>query len=411
MIEFWMAAGLLLLCALLVLLLPIARERRAQPEADRTALNVALYEERLAELQAQQAEGVLSKAQLGDGQLEAARELLADTDTAPLPLRRGLGKSALVATALSVPLLGLGLYLHYGASDRLALSTELAVPPTSVEQMTERLERVVAAQPDSAQALFFLGRAYMSQNRAGEAAQVFERTAQLSGRDPALLGQWAQAVYFAAGKHWTARVQALADEALQADPKEVTSLGLMGIAAFEDQRFADAVTYWQRLQAVLPAGDAARTALQGGIDQAKARALASGADASAPPVALPKPVVGAPTTPRAVEIKVQVALGPNARAQVRPDDTVFVFARAVSGPPIPLAVKRLTVAELPLTVALADADAMRPELKLSSYPEVQLMARVSRAGQPLKGEWMARGLPMSSADGAVQQLTIDSPDQ
>eukprot|EP01034_Spumella_vulgaris_P043729 gene43729-54340_t len=79
MIDFWLAAGLLLLVALSFLLIPVLRVRRAQREEDRTALNVALYQERVAELQTQQSEGVLNAAQLDTGRAEAARELLADT--------------------------------------------------------------------------------------------------------------------------------------------------------------------------------------------------------------------------------------------------------------------------------------------------------------------------------------------
>ncbi|HCG0370831.1 TPA: c-type cytochrome biogenesis protein CcmI, partial [Pseudomonas aeruginosa] len=48
MIDFWLAAGLLLLAALAFLLTPLLRGRRAQAEEDRTALNVALYQERIA---------------------------------------------------------------------------------------------------------------------------------------------------------------------------------------------------------------------------------------------------------------------------------------------------------------------------------------------------------------------------
>ncbi len=402
MIEFWLAAGLLLLIALGFLLIPVLRERRAQQEEDRTALNVALYEERLAELQAQEAEGVLSRAQLDSAQAEAARELLADTDGTQPKVNQRLGKAAPAVIALLVPVLAMAMYLHFGASDKVELTSELAKPPTSVEEMTQRLERVVAAQPDSAQGLFFLGRAYMSQNRPADAARIFERTAAVAGREPQLLGQWAQALYFAAGKQWSAQIQALTDEALKADPKEVTSLGLLGISAFEGKRYQDAIDYWQRLLVQLPADDGSRAPLQGGIDQAKARLVASGGQVAASP--------DAAKAPNTVGIKVRVELGEALKAKVQAGDTVFVFARATNGPPIPLAVKRLTVADLPVTVELADADAMRPDLKLSSYPEVQLMARVSRAGQPVKGEWIGRGAPLASDTTAMQHLTIDSPD-
>ena len=92
MIDFWLAAGLLLLVALSFLLIPLLRGRRAQSEEDRTALNVALYQERLAELQTQQAEGVLTAAQMDSGRAEAARELLADTEGASAERVSRLGK-------------------------------------------------------------------------------------------------------------------------------------------------------------------------------------------------------------------------------------------------------------------------------------------------------------------------------
>ena len=106
---------------------------------------------------------------------------------------------------------------------------------------------------------------------------------------------------------------------------------------------------------------------------------------------------------------VDLAAGLNAK--VAPGDSVFIFARAVGGPPAPLAVKRLTVADLPAEVELGDADAMMPQLKLSNFPEVQLVARISRAGQPTTGEWIGRGKPLASNTTALQALTIDSPDQ
>src|SRR3546814_19287378 len=85
--------------------------------------------------------------------------------------------------------------------------------------------------------LYFLGRTDSAQDRPADAAKVFERTVAVAGRQPELLGQWAQAQYFADGKKWSDKVQALTDEALKLDPKEVTSLGLLGIAAFDGERY------------------------------------------------------------------------------------------------------------------------------------------------------------------------------
>ncbi|SEI80469.1 c-type cytochrome biogenesis protein CcmI [Pseudomonas sp. NFR16] len=401
MIDFWLAAGLLLLVALSFLLIPVVRGRRAQSEEDRTALNVALYQERLAELQTQQQEGVLSAAQMDSGRAEAARELLADTEGGEAERVSKLGKPLPVLAAVLVPVLALALYLHFGAVDKVELTREFAQPPGSLAQMTNRLERAVKAQPDSAESIYFLARTYMAQDRPADAAAMFERAVALAGRQPELLGQWAQALYFAGNKAWTPQIQALADEALKLDAKEVTSLGLMGINAFEGQHYQAAMDYWKRLLAVLPANDPSRSALEGGIARASDKLVQSGGTPVEAPLA----------TAQQARLRVRVSLSAALSGNVQPSDTVFIFARAVSGPPAPLAVKRVTVADLPVDVELTDADAMMPQLKLSNFPEVQLVARVSRAGQPTSGEWIGRSQPLPSNVTARQALTIDSPDQ
>lgn len=393
MTEFWISAAVMLLVALGFLLIPVLRGRRQQQEQDRTALNVALYQERVAELTAQHDAGALDAGQLSAGRDEAARELLADTEGAE-PARSGrLGKALPLLAAVLVPVFGLALYLHFGAADKVELTQEFTQAPKNMQDMTSRLERAVAAQPGSAEGLYFLGRAYMADQRPADAAKVFERAVALAGRQPELLGQWAQALYFANGKQWSPQLQALSDEALKADPKEVTSLGLLGIAAFEGQRYQEAIGYWQRLLAQLPEGDASRAALQGGIDRAAEKLQASG----------DKPV-------QTVRLKVRVELAPALSDKVRPDDTVFIFARASKGPPMPLAAKRVTVAQLPIDVELSDADAMLAQMKLSDFAEVQLVARVSRAGQPTQGEWIGQSAALPSTTQAAQHLIIDSPD-
>ena len=399
MIDFWLPAGLLLLVAMSFLLVPLLRGRKAQAEEDRTALNVALYQERVAELQAQQAAGTLTAEQLAAGQAEAARELLADAEREEAAQRR-LGQWLPLASALLVPVLGLGLYLQWGGLDQVQQSRELAqMAPRSMSEMTERLEQSVKSRPEDPEGWYFLGRTYMAQERAADAAKAFAEAVRLAGREPALLGQWAQAQYFAQNKQWSESLQQLTDEALQADPEEVTSLGLLGIAGYEAGRYADAVRYWERLVAALPAEDPSREAIQSGI----ARARQQLGDAA--------PVVATAPAPAAASLKVRVELDAALKDKVQPGDAVFVFARALSGPPMPLAVKRLTVADLPAEVSLSDSDAMMPQLKLSKFPEVQLVARVSRAGNATAGEWIGRSAGVSSQSTEQQSVRISEADQ
>ncbi len=401
MTDFWIAASALLLVALAFLLLPILRGRRAQAEEDRTALNVALYEERLAELTAQHAAGTLSDAQLEAGRADAARELLEDTENSDSPKIAKLGRSVPLIAAVLVPLVGYGLYMHWGASDKVQMARQFSEQPRTVGEMTAHLEQAVKDQPDSAEAWYFLGRTYMNQERPADAAKAFARVVELAGRQPELLGQWAQAQYFAGDRQWSEQLQALTDEALQADPQELTSLGLLGIAAYEEGRYQDAVRFWEQLVAALPENDPSREAIRGGIE--RARQQVDGGSGNAEAAEAP-----AAASTQAAALQIQVQLDPKVAETVSPEDSVFVFARAVNGPPVPLAAKRLTVGDLPATVTLSDADAMVPSLKISSVEQVTVMARVSRTGDATKGEWMGQSEALETrGDKNAVQLTID----
>lgn len=396
MIEFWLCAGLLLLTALAFLLIPVLRARKVQAEEDRTALNVTLYQERLLDLQGQHDAGALNAEQLANGRDEAARELLADTEGAQAQrTQRTLGGKIPLIAALLMPLLGYGLYQQWGAIDDVERAQAFAQQPKTIEEMTARLEAAVQNDPKSAESWYFLGRTYMAQERAADAAVAFERAIDVAGREPELLGQWAQALYFSGDKQWTEQLQALTDEALKGDPAEVTSLGLLGIAAYEAGQFQQAIERWQQLVAVLPAEDPSRTAIQGGIDRAREQLGAPAADA-------------APAASQGLTVR--VALAAELQAKVQPGDAVFIFARAVSGPPMPLAVKRLSVADLPAEVSLSDSDAMMPQLKISGFEQVQLVARISRSGNATAGEWIGSSQPLASKTTELQQLLIDSAD-
>lgn len=376
MIDFWIAATPLLLAASAFLFIPLWRGMRPQAEEDRTALNVALYQEHLAALAEQRAAGTLSEIQWTTACTEATRELLADTQPQPCRQRR-LGWWIPMGLAVSIPVIAIQLYTHWGSQEQLALAREMATPPASLEDQIHRLERATQLQPDVGTAWYVLGRSYMAQNRPADAVYPFEQAIRLLGRQPELLGQLIQARYFAASgpNRWSPALQQLADEALQGDPKEPTTLGLLGVSAFEGRRFQEAIGFWSRLLAQIPTTDSAYRSIQAGIERAKAESSAQ------------EPLNTSPS----LQVQLAISLAPEVQAATQPEDSVFVFAQATSGlpMPMPLAVKRLRVADLPTLVTLSDADAMLPQLRLSGFDQVRFVVRISKTGNARQGEWKA----------------------
>lgn len=87
--------------------------------------------------------------------------------------------------------------------------------------------------------------------------------------------------------------------------------------------------------------------------------------------------MSAPTGP---QIAGHVALAKNSEDVVLPTDTVFIFARAVDGSPMPVAVLQRPAAELPLNFMLDDSHAISADTKLSNVERVVVSARISRSG-------------------------------
>ncbi|WP_462380563.1 c-type cytochrome biogenesis protein CcmI [Pseudomonas sp. Marseille-QA0892] len=397
-LEFWIGAGLLCLAALGLLLIPLLRKRTPAHDTDRTALNVALYEERLRDVEEALKAGTVREPDAQAARDEAARTLLTDTDRAePSTRGRTLGRTVPIAMAMLVPVCAVLLYAHWGSIGEVQRAHEMAntaqSQPRSVEDMTARLEQAVKTHPDAPEGWYYLGRLYLAQGRPAEAADALEQAVALSGRTPNLLGLWAQAQYFAAERQWSPQIEALTQEALAADPNEVSSLGLIGIAAYDRRQYQKAIDYWQRLATVMPAGDPARQPILESINRARQQLSDGPADTAGSPV-----------------VQVRIELADTVRGQVEPVETVFVFARATDGPPMPLAVKRLRVADLPTIVRLTDADAMMPDLKLSAFPRIEVVARVSRSGNAQQGEWIGLGSPIDMGSTGIQQVVIDRAD-
>jgi cytochrome c-type biogenesis protein CcmH len=116
----------------------------------------------------------------------------------------------------------------------------------------------------------------------------------------------------------------------------------------------------------------------------------------------------APTgTPgNSAHIVVQVTLDPKFKDSVGPNDTLFVFAKAAHGPPMPLAITRLTAAQLPASVTLTDAMGMVPSLTLSQFPQIVVGARISKSGNAIAQSGDLQTLSASTTTAQTEPVLL-----
>jgi cytochrome c-type biogenesis protein CcmH len=393
MTVFWIAAGGLLSLALLFVLPPLMRPRHpATAAASRKEANIAIYRNQMRELEDDLAAGTLSQDQYAQARAELESRVLedaAETDTAPAP---AAGRSWTgLAVGATLPVVAVALYLVVGNPQAIDAGPppELAgapqqVTPDQVLAMVETLAKRLKESPNNPQGWVMLARSYAALEHYEEAAKAYEQAAAQNPGDAQLLADYADALAMAQGRNLTGKPAELIQTALKLDPKNLKALALAGSFAFEQNKFADAVAQWEKAAALVPpdsefargiAGSIAEARQKGGLPSpaAAAPAAAPAATASAGP-----PFAAGAATGAKITGTVQVA--PALAAKVSPTDTVFVFARATSGPKMPLAVAKLEAKDLPGGFVLDDSLAMAGNLKLSSVPEVVVGARLSKSG-------------------------------
>lgn len=381
MIELWLGIAVLLCGALAFLFIPFARARKRafhQTAVDRKQQNIDIYNERLAELEREFAANTITEQELEVLRLELQRSLLEDTDTdEPLKHRAVLGTPQLLCLAimaLLVPALSLGLYASYGSAALLEVPRTQSAQSQdmpSVEEAIVMLENELAENSENPEGWYILATTYMNLGEFQKGQAAFEHLLEQMPADApqyaGVMGQYAQSLYFANGK-MTDAVRQQVNRTLDIEPLEVTALGLLGIDAFEQKEYADAIAYWRK--ALQNADAEAASSLKSGIQRAAQEIQQLGQ--------------AVPDIPELdiAQVVALVDIDEQQLTQLKPDQPVFVFARA-AGQRMPLAAAKLTVADLPARVVLDDSMAMMPQAKLSGYTRVELIARVSLSGEPV----------------------------
>ena len=297
-----------------------------------------------------------------------------------------------VAVGIAVIVLASGALLYRIVGTPQALDpANLAMPETlgdAIAQLEAELER----NPDQAEGWRLLGQALQREGQSAKARDAYAKASTLAPDDADIASEAAQARAFADDRRlFDAQAVALLEAALKANPAHERARWFLGVAQRQAGRNAEAAATWAPLLAQVDAATAA--SLRKEINAARAQAgLAPLAEPAAPAPLL------------SVKVSLDPALA--ARVRLRPDATVFVIARQVGGPPMPVAAQKHAVSELPFTAALSDADSPMPTLKLSQLREVELVARLSASGNAMKQDGDVESAPVRVVLPAKHPVTL-----
>jgi len=379
----WVGIGVLTLIAVAFVFWPLVQSRKAQvleTEADRTAQNIEIFRERLEELEKEKNSGTLTEENFQELKVELEKNLLIDAEVnrRQAPVLK-VGQSQLITItliALLVPTVSFGLYAYLGRADdvatRMAMDAWQQAPMSelSVDEAIAQLEEELARRPQNAEGWYLLATTRMNMNQFDAAVTAFEESLKHLPEEtpeyPMVMGQLAQAMFFAANGQMTEAVLQQVEATLTKDPDELTALGLVGIAAFEIGEYQTAITYWER--ALRSADGQSAMSLQTGIERARQALQEQGG------IELP---VETPATGPGVRIDLDVDT--SIMTEIRGDQFVFIFARA-PGERMPITVERIRVADLPTQVFLSGASSMVEGVSLNDFEKVDIVARISVSG-------------------------------
>ena len=429
MTLFWFLAGVMVLVALGFVLQPFLR-RGTTESVNPDELNITIIKQELAELEADLQAGKLEPTEYEAARQDLGKELLYDvpaTDgqTTP-PAKASSGRWASALFVIGVPIVSLLLYQHLGSSQLIAIlqtNSQANVANSqnqgdqqlpSLDVMVAKLAERLRQQPDDPEGWQMLGRTYVIMKRYEEAAQAYENLNRLKqGKDPGVLADYAETLALIHNGRLAGKPAQLIQTALQLEPRNPKALWLNGYVHFQQENFNAAIQQWTQLTKLYPEDSEELTQLQENIKRAQQRlGMVAETQAQSPQVGNDSVAVKdrASASAPAKAIRTQVTLAGKLIDQASPNDTVFIFARAMNGPRMPLAIIRKQVRDLPITIQLDDTLAMSPAMVLSAFEEVAVGARVSKSGNaiPQSGDLQGTVMPVSPGQQEIVQLTIDS---
>jgi cytochrome c-type biogenesis protein CcmH len=395
--------------ALWIIVPPLLKQEQGR-DSELDDQNIAIARQRLAELKTQLEAGAINESQYQEQYSELEMVLNDDLSLrAQKKNEKATGRWIIAPVAIVLPILAVSLYMALGNFDAIEMVGSEQSPAhqsasaPDVNAMVQGLAARLKQQPDDAEGWEMLGRSYKYLKQFQKAADAFAQAYRLRGDQTNILLQYADSLAMANGGSLKGRPAELVYKALKQSPNDQTALWLAGMAKAESGAYSQALQYWQRLKKILPPDSESYQELMGLI--AEVQAQTPGLEVANVEAALPEEVVATTTN---AKIQVKVSLSQSLKGKTKPEHTVFIYAQAMNGPKIPLAIVREQVKNLPMTVTLSDQQAMSPMMKLSSFEQVKLIARISKTGSamPQKADLIGEVGSISTTKNKLVEIEI-----
>jgi cytochrome c-type biogenesis protein CcmH len=415
MTLFWILSAALLLIAVLFAVVPLWRKKAASNDVLRDAANLEILRDQSSEMSADLAHGLLNQESFEQGQRELKTRLLEEVKaTQAVFVQRNPAKILALALVVLIPLASVLLYLQLGSTKAMqpqqaemgaADGFGIIRSETALQELEKKLEKF----PDNPEGWLQLAHSYSELKRFGDASRAYAELVKLVPGEAQIWTDYADAYAMDHGQTLLGEPTKFLEKALQLDGNNTTALALLGSADMERGDYVAAITHWQKLIALLPPEYQDIQMIKDGVKQAheflamqkggkeKLAQLDRGQASTKAPANADQAITG------------KVSLSPAMLGKVSPDDIVFILARAAEGPKMPLAVLRKQVKDLPMEFSLDDSMAMQPQLKLSGFDQVVVVARISKSGTPMAQPGDVQGTTATIKPGTKGlNIVIDS---
>ena len=385
MLSFFLITGLLVLLAL-AFVVPVLLKNNQLEAEHFDEQNIQIARDRLEELRQDLENGRIGQQEFDQVKQELEDNLALDlsvSQTDSVSVVTGSSKGLAYTLLVAVPVVAAAIYSQVGefgaiTGEVVKVDNHMNQPPNmSMEEAVAGLKARLEMEPDNAEGWFMLARTYAVTEQYKEAAQAYEKTLELVGDNANLLLRYADMIIMSQGGQMSNQARDIILKAVELEPDNLQGLWMAGMVASTQGDYNKALSFWYRLEPMLKNDIDSLTQLREQISQVEKNL---GSDAVAE---LKSAIVGSePVTTAKAEITVSVSLDQALRDKIAATDTLFVYAKAMQGPPMPLAAVKHPVSALPVTVTLNDAMAMMPAMKLSNFDQVKILAVISKSGQP-----------------------------